>query len=288
MLSNFVGLGTQSNPYLISSVNDILTIAYKTNVENNSFDGVYFKSVRNDLTLDFSGYYFEAIGNDNTNCNGFILGDNLTLKNIKITGGSNIGVFKTLGENAIIKGVNISGNISGNDIVGGICGTNNGTIEGVVNNMIISTYNGVDRETNIVGGICAINNGVISRSYNGASINSSAVLIGGICAINKGNIQNIYNEGQIVSNLNIATNIAGLVANNQGTVKFGYNNARIYSLVSNSTLVVCGTSMDTTGTSGELYFNTNKLTTWCLEADELKCGSENLVSCSGESNSALL
>lgn len=278
-LSNFVGLGTETSPYIISSMNDILTIAYKVNVENNSFDGVYFKAVRTDMILDFSGYYFEAIGNDDTCFNGVILGDNLTLRNIKITGGNNVGLFKTLGANAVIKGITVSGNICGNDIVGGICGTNNGTLEGVVNSMIISTYNGVNRETNVVGGVCAINNGVISRSYNSANINSSAVLIGGVCAINTGSIENIYNEGQIVNSYNIATVISGIVANNQGSVSFGYNNARVYTVVTNSSLVVCGTSMDTSGTSSELYFNTNKLTTSFgvgKSYDELK-GVNNVV-----------
>lgn len=260
-LSTFVGLGTKANPYIISSKNDILTIAYMVNKQGETFDGVYFKALKTNMILDFIGYYFDPIGTDNVNFNGIILGDNLTLRNINITGGSNIGLFKTLGSNAIVRGITLVGSVTGNDLVGSICGTNNGLLEGVVNKMNITTYNGVDRETNIVGGICAINNGVISRSNNSGSLKSSAVKISGISAINTGKIENIYNDGQIESTYNITSIMAGLVAENNGNVKFGYNSSRVYSSIQNVNLIISGTSLDKAGESSELYFNSTKLTT---------------------------
>jgi len=276
VLSTFKGLGTQTSPYIISSINHILTIAYKVNVENMDFSGVYFKTSKPDLELDFEKYYFNAIGNDTTSFNGVLIGDNLTLKNIKITGGENVGLFKTLGENALIKGVQLTGSIVANDLVGSVCGTNNGTIEGVYSNMTITTYNGVTRQTNIVGGICAINNGTITRSYYTNGIASSAVKIGGISGVNNSTIENIYNEGHIISTFvheGTEQVIAGIVAENNGTIKFGYNNSRVYSNINNASLIVVGTCLNKQGNASELYFNSKMLTSSIGEGktyDELK------------------
>ncbi len=261
MLNDFGGAGTKNSPYIIGSVNDFLTLAYNVNILKQSYTNTYFKTKTLDLTLDFSRYYFSSIGTEETNFDGIILGNNLTLKGIKIVGNSNVGLFKTLGENAVIRSINISsGEIDGNYLVGSICGTNNGSIIGCSNSANIKHENYAEDENNIVGGICAINNNLISRSYNAGTLNSVSYLTAGICAINNSIIENIYNVGYIYNENLIANNLtlAGICAKNSGTISLGYNDCRINCY--NEKATISGTTINNGGTTTNVYYNSTKLT----------------------------
>lgn len=261
VLQTFKGKGTASSPFILSSRYDLLTLAYNVNYENETYLGKYFKLSQKDMTFDFVEHYFNPIGNETTNFEGIILGENLTLKNVKIQGGENVGIFKVLGENAVVKSISIFGEITGIKNVGSICGINNGKIIGVSNNASILVSSVVKDENN-TGGICAINNSTIERSYNAGEIDSSANYVAGICATNNGSIENIYNIGKIISRSNNEDYIvAGLVATNSGTVLIGYNSSRVvaYSNITGENLTkIIGTSL---GNANDLYFNTNYLTT---------------------------
>ena len=255
ILSEFKGSGTKTNPYLISKEADLLTLAYNVNVKGINYKGVVFKSNEKNMILNFNGYYFTPIGTETVNFEGIILGDNLTIRNINIVGGSNIGLFRTLGSNAEIKAINLYGQISGNNLVGSIAGTNNGTIVGVSNNMTITSLNRKLDTNNIVGGLVALNNATISRSYNTGKITSTATKVAGIAAVNNYRIENVYNEARVYANFKHENLIvAGLVAVNNSYVGFGYNNSNVSATETEATII--GTSLN----AENVYYNANLIT----------------------------
>ena len=256
-LTKFSGTGTENNPYIISNINDFLTLAYNVNVKNFDYTGVYFKASQRDLKLNFARYYFDPINN----FNGTILGDNLTLSGIKIYANSGAGLFKTLGANALIKTVNVEGQIEGNNLVASIACENNGTILGCSNKATILNNNNYYNENNITAGICAINNGTISRCYNAGQIEASSKLVAGICAINNGTIDNIYNIGMIIIDNDFVENsvASGICAENSNVIQIGYNSSRIINALSNNKVTIVGTVKNSSGNYQSLYFNKNML-----------------------------
>lgn len=259
-LVRFSGAGVQTSPYIIDNRDSLLTLAYNVNVLNINYQGVYFKAKTKDMTLDFSTYYFSSIGNDTTSFAGIILGNNLKLRGIRIVGNRNVGIFKTLDTSAIVKSVTIEGNISGNYLIGSICGTNNGTIIGCKNSANINSENAYNKDDNILGGICAVNNGTISRTSNEGFIGSISTKTAGICAENNGTIENIYNTGYLnIANINGEDVVlAGICADNKGQIRYGYNDSRLNYY--NNLTTYSGTSIDNNGTTTDVYYNSNKLT----------------------------
>ncbi|MGN1207903.1 MAG: hypothetical protein ACI4TI_00340, partial [Christensenellales bacterium] len=272
-LSKFGGLGTSENPYLISSLNDFLTMAYNVNILNVDYSNVYFKAIRRDMTLNFARYYFNPI----TNFNGTILGDNLTLQGIKICANQEVGVFKVLGANALIKSIVVEGSIEGNFKVGSIAAVNNGTIIGCANKAIITNNNNYFDDKNITGGICAENNGKILRCYNLGSIYATSVKTAGICAINNGEIENIYNTGTIYSLSEFESDVvvAGICAQNNSSIKIGYVDSRIINKNSNQFVEIVGTAKNSSGNYSDLYFNSNKLNLISADAKTFNELSDN-------------
>lgn len=262
VLQTLRGKGTESSPYLLTSMFDFLTIAYNVNYNSESYSGKYFKSISKDMTFNFTDHYFSPIGNTETSFDGIIMGENLTLSNVNIIGGENVGVFKVVGQNATIKSIKISGNIMGALNVGSICGINNGTLIGISNSANITVTNAFNSTNNNTGGICAINNGEIKRSTNLGDIDSSSNNVAGIVAVNNSKVENIYNTGLIISRTNNEDYVvSGLVAINTGTVSIGYNNSRVIAYIdsyTSSLTKIIGTSL---GTCDNLYYNSNSLST---------------------------
>ena len=276
-LTKFKGIGTENNPYIISNIHDFLTLAYNVNILNKDYSNVYFKSAKRDLVLNLSRYYFVPINN----FNGTILGDNLTLSGITISSNSYASLFRKLDQNAYIKSINITGDISGYYIVAGIAGENFGTIIGCQNNASITNNNNYYSQNNITAGICAINRGVVSRCSNQGVINSESVYTGGICAKNYSEINNVYNNAIIYAsnNFDLETVVAGICAQNSGIVKIGYNDSRLINKSYNENIELVGTTKNLIGTYEDLYFNKNKLSIDSTDARtyEEMLNSENAI-----------
>lgn len=259
-LTQIKGSGTQQKPYLISNIRDFLTIAYNVNILNESYADKVFKVESKDLTFDFSQYNFMPIGTITTSFNGTILGNNLTLKGIKIENGTSVGVFNELGANALIKSINISGTIKAHNMVASLVGTNNGTILGCSSNATILGINENANEKNIVAGLCAINNGTISQSSFSGSISGSANVMAGLCGINNGQILNVFNTAKVeLTKNNSAENIyvSGLVGKNTATLKFGYNASKVKATGEN---IILNAVASNTGTISDVYYNSSVLT----------------------------
>ena len=108
-----------------------------------------------------------------------------------------VGLFSKLGNNATVKNLAVTGNVSGNEYVAGIAGENaSGTISSCKNTADISA-NG-----RYVGGIAGKNSGNINSSYNMGRVSSersrSGVNLGGIVGFSSGTVTNCYNIGIIL------------------------------------------------------------------------------------------
>ncbi len=273
-LTKFDGLGTEANPYLISSSKDLLTLAYNINILNVDYTGVYFKALRRDMTFNLSRYYFNPI----VNFNGILLGDNLTLTGVKIYSSKNAALFKELGENAVVKSIVVEGQIEGDLITASIAGVNNGLIIGCASKATINNNNNYFNENNITGGICAINNGTISRSYMTGNIYSYSIKIGGVVGENNLNVDNIYNTGTIysLSDYNQSALVGGICGENCGEISIGYNDARIIDRGETGSALISGTVRNGEGGNHtDLYFNSNKLSVLSNDAKTFEEMSNN-------------
>jgi uncharacterized repeat protein (TIGR02543 family) len=147
-----------------------------------------------------------------------------------------VGLFGIIGRDGIVKNLEVGGNITGNNEVGGIAGRNAGTIEncsisgnvngslhtggvvgqntGVINNC--STTGNV-HGMNQTGGIAGYNAGIIENCHS-TGIVSGALCIGGIAGNNAGGIvRNCYITGNVSG---AAVAAGGIVGDNiEGTIE---------------------------------------------------------------------
>lgn len=94
------------------------------------------------------------------------------------------------------------------DTVGGIAGSNSGSIINCQNNTQLTSY-ATELQCQTVGGIAGNNSGIISECSNSAALYAQAhsanfsplALVGGIAGNSSGNIQKSYNTGNISANV---------------------------------------------------------------------------------------
>ena len=215
------GEGTEQNPYLIQSIEDL--VAFSAQSFNNTFANEYISL---DLTLDFNsdssyvdpnGKQFgdingnsitEGLKTELTTGRGFPLigkyldfsgnfnGNNYSINNLYINSDyDDAGLFGYI-ENASVKNLTVSGNIeSEGEYIGGIIGkARNSRIENCINDVA------VEGNGDCVGGIVGMVSGSeVINCVNKANITGSHInSIGGIAGkIELSNITNSVNYGQI-------------------------------------------------------------------------------------------
>jgi hypothetical protein len=117
------------------------------------------------------------------------------------------GFFGVVGEEGVIQNVGVvSGNVTGNDNVGGLVGHNGGTVSN-------SYYTGSLTGNESVGGLMGKNSGTASNSYSASSVIGNAN-VGGLVGENTATVSNSYSTGSVTGN----THVGGLVGSNFGTV----------------------------------------------------------------------
>ena len=217
--ANFAGgSGTEANPYLISNAKELAFLAEKVNLGNDTAS-TYYK-----LTADIDvsgGSEWTAIGTNSNRFKGTFDGGGHTVSGINIDNSSDYqGLFGF--SFGVIKDVGIeNSSIIGEKYIGGICGSNEGTIEGCYNTGYIEAtsdgaggicgynnnanakikncYNTGTLDGDFSGGICGANmNGSISECYNAGKVSSRST-VGSICGMNSGTIANCYNSKYICS-----------------------------------------------------------------------------------------
>ena len=108
------------------------------------------------------------------------------------------GFVGRLGQSGVLQNLTLgeSCSLTGNRLVGGLCGYNDGTIAGCINMAAVHENGGQ------AGGICGYNNGTIQNCANIGPVKSyysivgASTGVGGICGRNLGIIRNCYNTGR--------------------------------------------------------------------------------------------
>ncbi len=137
---------------------------------------------------------------------------NLTIENVSITAGENIGTVVGTNNGLVSNCVVTSQNSIGGGIVknlGGICGVNNGTVSNCTVNNKISAQT-AEKIVN-VGGIAGLNNGVVHNISCNSEISvtgTNNIYVGGIAGTTTSTISYALFNGSITADMN-STNYAG-------------------------------------------------------------------------------
>ena len=200
------GTGTEADPYIISSTQEL---AYMVKFsENESTSGVWF---RLSSDLDMNGYSWTPIGSKYI-FNGQFDGNNKTISNLFIKKGKLTnpgGLFSRIGKQGVIANLNLNNTrmdyISGT-LCGGIVGINNGLI-------LHCRSTTVDR---MYAGIAGCNNGTIHQCNSGGEMKD---VHGGICGENYGIIEYCYSTGKLSCGM-MDFYVGGICGQNFATIRF--------------------------------------------------------------------
>ena len=229
-----LGAGTENNPYLISTLNDLLILSTnstywysiyffeQTNdidasdtqdwndgegfypIGSNSESGPYFAGIYNGNGYTISNLY---INRPNMNYVGFIgkvaIGAiaNLGLVNASITGGSCVGglvgSFRGYGSYYSIKNCFVSGSITGISNVGGLAGSAANSISNnteLINSFSSANVNG----DSITGGLIGTSDINLHNCYYSGTVSGQDTVGGLVCFLNSSkHISNCYSSGEI-------------------------------------------------------------------------------------------
>lgn len=268
-VSAWDGAGTESDPFLLNTYNDLLTLSNDV-ASGNSYSGTYFRLMNSidfngsaagswqpiglSNLLPFSGHFDGNhqmirnlyINNQTSIYTGFFgYAENGSIKNLNLT---NVDITSAITVDSYVGGIcaysmseilncstsgNISAQISNNEVlcIGGICGSSRNKIESCRNTASISSNTSTARIN--IGGICGyISNYDLSKCVNlGMLTNSSNDCYGGgICGYAYlSNISYCINAGKIETVANNA-NVGGVCGFCDATVS---NSINMGNLVSN-------------------------------------------------------
>ena len=235
---------------------------YKTETDAGRTTGIlgYNFALKNDINAsDVEDYV--AIGTESEFTGTFdgrgnrIIG--LTVDKVNGQNTANAGIFSTVGEDGVVKDVNIySGTFTGTTTSGAVAGVNKGRIEGIVTfgNTVTSNGNaggivGVNNNDGTVddvestgsviagsssavaGGLVGTNDGGLSNSFSdsavtvetGVTLDEKNTALGGVVGINNGNVQYVDSLGVTNGGATGSSNIGGIIGTNNGNMYSGYN-----------------------------------------------------------------
>ena len=146
-----------------------------------------FRKIEDDLSgnyvlandIDFGGNSYRPIAyKSGTSFTGKFSGNGHTISNIRVNYSDDlVGLFGT--NKGLIMNLAVSGEVTGEEYIGGICAKNEGTIYVCSFDGEVKQSESTRREGK-VGGICGINYATISNCFNSADV-SGKNYIGGIC-----------------------------------------------------------------------------------------------------------
>ena len=191
-----------------------------TPLGNGSSSSNYFTGTFDGQGHTVSGYTITA---SNSNGTGFVgyLGSGGIVKNLGVEGTVNGGVYHNIGgvvgtNYGTVKGSWNTGSVSGDCYVGGVAGTNGGTVE--------TSYNtGSVSGASVVGGVVGYNNGgTVETSYNTGSVGVGN-FVGGVVGSNNGTVEYSYNNGSVCG----LFHVGGVAGTNGGTVETSYSTGNV-------------------------------------------------------------
>lgn len=182
------GTGDSSDPYIIKTAEQLAFLAKQVN-GGETYRGKYFQL---EADLDLSGSEWTPIGTETVPFSGKFSGNGHALTNVKISAaGDYIGLFGYNTGTITYVGIE-SGEISGGNCTGSICGLNAGTITGCYNNAPVT-----GKES--AGGVCGKNSGTVQMSYNTGAV-TGILKTGGVCgeSTDGSTLANCYNTGMLI------------------------------------------------------------------------------------------
>ncbi|GHT66011.1 hypothetical protein AGMMS50239_26790 [Bacteroidia bacterium] len=210
------GAGTVDNPFLISNQADLELLANDVNSRANNYSGKYLKLTQ-DVQLS-DGTNWQPIGGDSCVFSGIFDGNGHKITNLFISRPTtnNIGFFGIVsGKGTTIQNIGIEiapGGVNGNQFVGGLAGSNLGTIS--------NCYTKGDVEGDeMVGGLVGYN--IFIRNCYASSNVEGNKSVGGLVGINFVYINNCFASGNVEGK----DHVGGLV----GTSVIGTTNNCYYS-----------------------------------------------------------
>ena len=237
-----------SGVYQIANAGNLFWFAAKVNGGSRSISG---KLVCEDTITIPEGRTWTPIGNSDKAFAGKFDGNGKTISGLNINDSSmtGVGLFGYVGSGGRVSGINVvNSNFKGDNYVGGICGSNRGTITGCTSSASVTG-------TQNVGGICGYNGTScnITNCSNSGTVNGNGnTFVGGICGLNSGSVTNCFNIGT-VTRKNGAGSIYGSDNNGNGTA------SNCYYLAASETDSFDGTTFKTEAQfkSGEVAYLLN-------------------------------
>lgn len=301
------GSGTSTDPFLISSLEDLQELQKKVNAGTN-YQGVYFKQTANidmktianwtpigaSSTTYFAGIYngdgytiANLTINNSSNyqglfgyCSGISSAiSNIRLLNVNVTAGSYVGALSAVAP-ATISNISISGTVSGSSYVGGLVGS-------VANSSIISEcFNLANVTGNSApsGGLVGQNSSALNiyDCYNRGNVTNLGTISGGIVgySYNTMSIYRSYNTGAITASS--SGYAGGLVGHAQGN-----NYANLYNCYNLGT--VSGTNVGglsgSYGTNSSCYYDSSCGATYGIRSSSSTTGKTSNLTSSAKSSS---
>ena len=220
------GNGSPDSPYEISTADELENFRDIVNGTNGQVkDSDAHAKLMNDIDLnpnmkiDEDGTVtgnpdqWTPIGNiideedlDSFGYSGTFDGNGHTISGLYIDSSTNDqGLFGCLDQGGTVKDLSVSGNVSGNNFVGGVVGLNRGSVE--------NCYNTGEVSGNSVGGVVGYNGGTVENCYNTGNISGNTS--GGVVGYNHsgGSVTNSYNTGSVSGN----NYVGGVVGGNSGS-----------------------------------------------------------------------
>ena len=182
------GSGTDDAPYIIEDAADLK--AFAALLDGNADNlGIYAKVADGVASIDVSDETWQPMPANvkDAGYTGVFDGNGATIKLNVDKSEQNAGLFSIIGDGGEVKNVTTEGNVIGRSYVGGICGTNKGTISDCNNKANVTSRN------SMAGGIAGYCESSGKIQFSGAMTNSGKInsngSIGGIVGECKGSIE---------------------------------------------------------------------------------------------------
>jgi len=220
-----------TRPFLLSEYSTTITNAHQLQLMAVNLNANY--TLANNINLgelqSASGLWntatgFVPVGNATINFTGNFNGNGYTISGLTINrpSASEIGLFGFSGGTLSNVGL-VGGNVTGQNDVGGLAGSNSGTITNAYSSGTVA-----DNPSGNLGGLVGYNTGIITNAYSTGTVNGSgnSSYNGGLVGFNyRGTISNAYSTAAVTDSGGGYS--GGLVGENSGTIINAYSTGAV-------------------------------------------------------------
>ncbi len=222
------GSGTETDPYKISSADELRTLSDVVNEDSMTFSGEYFL-MTNNIDLGGEDNKFTPIGNTSDDCfQGTFDGGGFEISGLYIEESSStgIGFFRYI-NNATIKNLGINGSVTAYGHTGGLAGF-------AYNSTIINCYNkasiaGVGTGYDTGGFVGQIVSSTVINCYNAGSVKGAQSVGGFVGCSNNSTVTNCYNAGSVEGTSNIGGFVGYSYSSATPNMTYCYYDSTVFS-----------------------------------------------------------